>query len=163
MKRLSALEYLKLNKFQAFLYNLKLFFCAIPLWFCKLGRGILRFFKNCGLAIAGEFKDIGYTFAKGNWAVKLSFFIFGFGNFFYGQFLRGMLFLLFEIVFVFFMFVPIGGNPWVPASTGWTRATGFRSATPWVRSRAASSTIPSTIPTYGSPVTIRSRSCSTAF
>ena len=111
MKRLSALEYLKLNKFQAFLYNLKLFFCAIPLWFCKLGRGILNFFKNCGLAIAGEFKDIGYTFAKGNWAVKLSFFIFGFGNFFYGQFLRGMLFLLFEIVFVFFMFVPIGGNP----------------------------------------------------
>ena len=78
MKRLSALEYLKLNKFQAFLYNLKLFFCAIPLWFCKLGRGILNFFKNCGLAIAGEFKDIGYTFAKGNWAVKLSFFIFGF-------------------------------------------------------------------------------------
>ena len=90
MKRLSALEYLKLNKFQAFLYNLKLFFCAIPLWFCKLGRGILNFFKNCGLAIAGEFKDIGYTFARGNWAVKLSFFIFGFGNFFYGQFLRGM-------------------------------------------------------------------------
>ena len=61
MKRLSDLEYLKLNKFQAFLYNLKLFFCAIPMWFCKLGRGILKFFKNCGLAIVGEFKDIGYT------------------------------------------------------------------------------------------------------
>ena len=31
MKRLTDLEYLKLNKFQAILYKLKLFFCAIPL------------------------------------------------------------------------------------------------------------------------------------
>ena len=54
MKRLNDLDYLKLNKFQAFWYNLKLFLCAIPGWFARLGRGILNFFKNCGLAVKNE-------------------------------------------------------------------------------------------------------------
>ena len=113
MKRLNDLDYLKLNKFEAFLYKLKLFFCAIPLWFKNLGIGILNFFKTCGLAVKNEFCDIGYTFKNGNWAVKLSFFIFGFGNFYYGQILRGILFLLFELVFIGYMVVPSGGIYWL--------------------------------------------------
>ena len=113
MKRLTDLEYLKLNKFQAFVYNLKLFFCAIPLFFKNLGISILEFFKNCGLAVFNEFKDIITTFIKGNWAVKLSFLIFGFGNLFYGQIGRGLLFLLFEVVFFGYMFVPSGGLYWL--------------------------------------------------
>lgn len=116
MKRLSDLEYLKLNKFQVFLYKLKLFFCSIPMFFKKAGLSIARFFKNCALGVANEFKDIGTTFAKGNWAVKLSFFIFGFGNFYYGQILRGILFLLFEIIFFGYMFVPSGGIYWLSKS-----------------------------------------------
>ena len=113
MKRLNDLDYLKLNKFQAFLYNLKLFFCAIPLWLKKLGLSILGLFKNCGIAIKNEFLDIATTFTKGNWAVKLSFLIFGFGNFYYGQIMRGILFLVFEIVFFGYMFVPSGGLYWL--------------------------------------------------
>ena len=120
MKRLTDLEYLKLNKFQAFLYKLKLFFCAIPLWFVKLGRGILRFFKNCGIAVKDEVVDIVTTFTKGNWAVKISFLIFGFGNFFYGQVLRGLLFLLFEVIFIGYMLVPSGGLYWL-AKGNWFR------------------------------------------
>lgn len=113
MKKLSDLDYLKLNKFQAFLYKLKLFFCAIPIWFKNLGLKILNFFKSCGLAIKNEIVDIITTFTKGNWAVKISFFIFGFGNFYYGQILRGILFLVFEIVFIGYMFVPSGGIYWL--------------------------------------------------
>jgi len=113
MKRLNDLEYLKLNKFEAFFYKLKLFICAIPLWFKNLGINILKFFKNCGLAVRNEFVDIGTTFSKGNWAVKLSFFIFGFGNLYYGQIMRGILFLLFEIVFIGYMLVPSGGIYWL--------------------------------------------------
>ena len=113
MKRLNDLDYLKLSKFQAFLYNLKLFLCAIPLWFARLGRGILKFFKNCGLAVKNEALDILTTFTKGNWAVKISFLIFGFGNLYYGQILRGLLFLLFEIVFIGYMLVPSGGIYWL--------------------------------------------------
>ena len=51
MKKLNDLEYLQLSKFDAFLYKLKLFFCAIPLWFKNLGLKILRFFANCILGI----------------------------------------------------------------------------------------------------------------
>ena len=113
MKQLTDLEYLKLSKFQALLYNVKRFFCAIPRWFWGLLCAIGRFFVRCGVAIKDEFVDIGTTFGKGNWAVKTSFFIFGFGNFYYGQVLRGILFLLFEIVFFGYMFIPSGGLHWL--------------------------------------------------
>ena len=113
MEKLTDLEYLKLNKFQAFIYNLKRFFCAIPRWFLNLFLAIGRFFVNCGLAIWNELKDIGTTFTKGNWAVKTSFLVFGFGNLFYGQIARGLLFLLFEVVFVGYMLVPSGGLYWL--------------------------------------------------
>ena len=113
MKKLTDLEYLKLNKFQALLYNLKRFFCAIPGWFLNLFLAIGRFFVRCGVAVKDEFVDIGTTFIKGNWAVKTSFLVFGFGNLFYGQIARGLLFLLFEIVFFGYMFVPSGGIYWL--------------------------------------------------
>ena len=113
MKRLNDLDYLKLSKFDAFIYKLKLFFCAIPGFFKGLGLKILAFFKRCGIAIKDEFVDIITTFTKGNWAVKTSFFIFGFGNFFYGQILRGILFLLFEVIFIAYMVIPSGGLYWL--------------------------------------------------
>ena len=113
MKRLNDLEYLKLNKLQAFWYKLKLFFCAIPGFFKGIGLAILNFFKNCGLAIKNEFVDIFTTFTKGNWAVKLSFLFFGFGNLYYGQIMRGLLFLLFEVVFIGYMLLPSGGIYWL--------------------------------------------------
>ena len=113
MKKLTDLEYLKLNKFQAFVYNLKLFLCAIPAFFVKLGLAIVNFFKDLGIAVKDEVMDIVTTFTQGNWAVKISFLIFGFGNMFYGQFLRGILFLLFEVVFIGYMLVPSGGLYWL--------------------------------------------------
>ncbi len=113
MKKLNDLEYLKLSKFDAFIYRLKLFICAIPLWFKNLGIKILNFFKNCALAVKDEVLDIVTTFTKGNWAVKLSFLIFGFGNLYYGQIMRGLLFLLFEVVFIAYMLVPSGGIYWL--------------------------------------------------
>ena len=113
MKKLSSLEYLKLSKAQAFFYNLQLFFCAIPGWFKGIGIAILNFFKNCGIAIKDEFVDIITTFTKGNWAVKISFLIFGFGNLYHGQIMRGLLFLLFEAVFIGYMLVPSGGLYWL--------------------------------------------------
>ena len=90
-----------------------MFICSIPSWFKKLGIKIWRWIKNCGIAIKNEFLDIGRTFARGNWAVRVSFFIFGFGNFYYGQILRGLLFLLFEGVFIAYMLVPSGGLYWL--------------------------------------------------
>lgn len=113
MKRLSDLDYLKLNKWQAFWYKFGLFFCAIPLFFKELGLKIASFFKKCGLGIKNEFVDIGTTFKKGNWAVKLSFLVFGLGNLYYGQIMRGIFFLLFELIFIAYMLVPSGGIYWL--------------------------------------------------
>ena len=113
MKKLTDLEYLKLNKFQAFIYNLKMFLFAIPRFFVSLGITILNFFKNFGISVWEELVDIFTTFTKGNWAVKISFLVFGFGNMFYGQFLRGLLFLVFEVVFIGYMLVPSGGIYWL--------------------------------------------------
>ena len=113
MKRLNDLDYLKLNKLQALWYNLKVFVSAIPKWFAKLGLGIWAVIKNFGLGVKDEFVDIGTTFKRGNWAVKLSYLIFGFGNIFYGQIMRGVFFLLFEIIFIGYMLVPSGGLHWL--------------------------------------------------
>lgn len=113
MKKLNDLEYLKLNKLQALWYKLRLFICAIPQWFVGVGKKILSFFMSIALGIKNEAVDIGTTFKRGNWAVKLSFFIFGFGNLFYGQIARGILFFLFEAVFIAYMIIPSGGIYWL--------------------------------------------------
>ena len=113
MKKLNDLEYLKLSKFQAFLYNLKLFLCAIPGFFKWLGISIARFFLGCWESLRDGCLDIVHTFKDGNWAVKLSFLLFGFGNLYYGQIMRGVLFLLFEVVFIIYMVLPSGGAYWL--------------------------------------------------
>ena len=113
MKKLNDLEYLKLNKLQAFWYKLQLFIFAIPGWFKRLGLKIWGLIKSFGLGVKDEAFDIAHTFTKGNWAVKLSFLIFGFGNLFYGQILRGVLFLLFEVIFIVYMILPSGGAYWL--------------------------------------------------
>lgn len=113
MKQLNDLEYLKLSKFEAFIYNFKLFLCAIPLWFKNLGIKILNIFQSCAQSVKDGALDIISTFKNGNWAVKLSFLLFGFGNLYYGQIMRGLLFLLFEVVFIAYMLVPSGGLYWL--------------------------------------------------
>ena len=113
MKRLTDLEYLKLGKAAALWYNIRLFLCAIPVWFKNVGLSIAQFFKTCALAVKNEFVDIATTFTKGNWAVKLSFFLFGAGNLYHGQIARGLLFLLFELIFITYMVLPSGGIYWL--------------------------------------------------
>ncbi len=113
MKRYSDLEYLRLSKGQKFLYKLTSFFAAIPRGMWNLVLSIGRFFKNLGLGIGREFSDIYLTFKNGDWKTRSSFLVMGFGSIARGQVLRGLLFLLFEIVFIFYMVVPHGGAYWI--------------------------------------------------
>ncbi len=113
MNKLSDLDYLKLNKRQALLYKLKLLFLKIPVFIKNIGDGSLKGIKRLGKKISYELTDLWMTFKNGNAAVKLSFLIFGAGNFYYGQILRGILFLAFELVFVGYMIVPSGGIYWL--------------------------------------------------
>ncbi len=113
MNKLNDLDYLKLNRAQALIYKIKLFFSMIPVFIKNAGGRILERIKGIAIAISHEFSDIVTTFRRGNLAVKLSFVIFGAGNFYYGQLLRGVLFLAFELIFICYMLVPSGGIYWL--------------------------------------------------
>ena len=113
MKKLNDLEYLKLSKFEAFVYDFKMFLFAVPGWIKGLFISLWNLIQDCAIAVKDEFVDIITTFTEGNWAVKLSFLIFGFGNLYYGQIMRGLLFLVFEVVFIGYMVVPSGGLYWL--------------------------------------------------
>lgn len=76
-------------------------------FFRKIGNGIAGFVKGIGK----EFKDIAETFIHGDWKTKVSYFVMGFGNIARGQVLRGVLFLVFEIVFIVYMIV--AGGHWL--------------------------------------------------
>ncbi len=103
MKTSSDLEYLKLPKWKRFFYALVCFLVSIPV-------GIWGGIKKGGKAIAGFFvkikeicADILFTFVRGDWKTKVSYLVMGFGNIARGQILRGLLFLLLECVFIFYM------------------------------------------------------------
>ena len=102
-KNYTELGYLHLTKMQRFFYKIASFFIAIPLWFKNLGIKIGRFFKKFGLGVWHEIQDIGHTFKNGDYKTKISYFLMGFGSIARGQVLRGVVFLLFEIIFIVYM------------------------------------------------------------
>ena len=100
---MTYVEYKQLNPFQRFAYNFKKFFKNLP-------RAVGRFFKAIGLAIVhffvgiGKgFKNYGVTFVKGDWATKLSYVIFGFGDLHKGKYYKGILYFLVECLYVLFL------------------------------------------------------------
>jgi len=111
MKHYSDLEYLKLSKWQRFQYRFLSFFAGIPKAIWGLIVAIGTWFKNAGLAIGREAKDIVQTFVQGDWKTKVSYLVMGFGCLARGQILRGLLFLLFEVIFIGYMV--IAGAHWL--------------------------------------------------
>lgn len=103
MKQYSDLEYLKLSKWHRFILKIANFFLGIPMWFAHLGIKIWTYIKKFGIAVKDSFVDIYETFKNGDYKTRISFFIMGFGSLARGQILRGILFLLFELVFIFYM------------------------------------------------------------
>ena len=102
---MTYVEYKQLNPFQRFAFNFKKIMKNLP-------RNIGRFFKTIGLAIAhffigiGKgFKNYGVTFVKGDWATKLSYVVFGFGDIHKGKYYKGILYMLVEAFYVVFMVV----------------------------------------------------------
>ena len=97
------IDYVQLNPFQKFFYNLKEFFVKLP-------KSVAKFFKAVGSAIVAFFMAIingfkGYftRFAKGDWATKTSYLVMGTGNFTKGQIVKGLLYLGIEAFYIYFM------------------------------------------------------------
>ena len=104
------MELLKMSKAKRARIKFVNAFASIPGKFKNLFIKIGRFFKNLGLGIFNWFKEIGLTFAHGDWKTKVSYFIMGFGNIARGQVMRGLLFFVFEVVFILYM-IFVGGQP----------------------------------------------------
>ena len=111
MKQYSDLEYLRLSKGQRLGYKIAHFFSSIP---GALLRGVQSIGRGIGSAVRGigrEFSFLASTFANGDAKTKLSYLIMGYGSLRRGQILRGLLFLLFEVVFIGYMI--LAGGHWL--------------------------------------------------
>jgi len=109
MKNYSDLELLRLSKIRRKGHKLGVFFASIPGKLKKFFIKIGHFFKNLVFGIGRWFKTTALTFVHGDWKTKTSFFVMGFGSIARKQILRGILFLLFEIVFILYL-VFFGGQ-----------------------------------------------------
>jgi len=96
---MTDLEYLAMSKPKRFACR---FFEALK----RLPGNIAGGFKGLGLAIVGFFKAVGReltdivtTFVQGDWKTRLSYLVMGFGSMARGQWLRGIMFFLFQTVF----------------------------------------------------------------
>ena len=66
-------------------------------------KGILRAITDAFRWLGNDIKDIGSTFAHGDWKTRVSYVIMGFGSIMRKQFLRGFMFLALEIVYIYYM------------------------------------------------------------
>ena len=100
---MANMDYLKLSKGQRFVYKLMLFLKGLP---GKLLQGVKGLFLAIARIVAGlwnELSELATTFIHGDWKTKVSYFIMGFGSMARGQWLRGLMFLLFQLVFWAYM------------------------------------------------------------
>jgi hypothetical protein len=104
----NSMETLRLSRTEKKIYGLMSIVLGIPAFFKNLGLSIWNAIKGAFSAIGNEFADIGSTFVHGDWKTKISFVIMGFGCLARGQILRGLLFLLFEVVFIGYMLLAGG-------------------------------------------------------
>ena len=115
---MTFVEYKMLNPFQRFAYNFKKVLKSIPKsvgrFFVGIGKAIVKFFTGIGKG----FKNYGTTFAKGDWATKLSYLIFGVGDLHKGKYYKGILFFITEVLYILYitLFFTYLGNLYVKRS-----------------------------------------------
>ena len=110
VQRISELEYLKKTGWQKFVYNLGYFFRTIP-------QNLKHFFTvtlvalllKMWLSVKGSFMGIVDAARHGDWKTRMSFGIMGFSQLARKQIMRGLAYLLFEILFILYM-VLFGGS-----------------------------------------------------
>ena len=111
VERFNELELLRLSKYERKIYQVARFVISIPRKILKLLKKVWSYIKKGACKIKDEFVDIGRTFKNGDWKTKVSYFVLGFGNLARGQIGRGILFLAFELIFIFYMV--LWGGYWI--------------------------------------------------
>ena len=100
---MTTIQYLSLTKFERFLVKFGEFFRGI-------GKGFVNFFKaipnkllRLWHKICSPFVTLYDSFKKGSWGVRTNFLVMGFYQLTHHQIIRGVLYLVFEVVFIWFM------------------------------------------------------------
>ena len=101
---MTDLEFLRLKGPQKFLYKLRRFFVNLPKAIANFFKGILAWFVGVFKGIGNELYDIFDTYRKGDWKTRVSYTVMGFGSCARGQWLRGILFFVFQTVFNVYLF-----------------------------------------------------------
>lgn len=106
---MTDLDFLRLSKPQKMLYKLRQFIMNIPKAILNAIKGLLMWFVNVFKGIGNELYDIFNTYRKGDWKTRVSYTVMGFGSMARGQWLRGIMFFLFQTVFNVYLFC-FGGS-----------------------------------------------------
>lgn len=106
---MTDLEFLRLSGPQKFLYKLRRFLVNLPKAILNFFKGILNWFVGIFTGVGRELYDIFDTYRKGDWKTRISYTVMGFGSCARGQWLRGILFFLFQTVFNVYLFC-FGGS-----------------------------------------------------
>ena len=94
------LEYLKKNPWQKFLYRAERFFRNIPSGFVSFFKKLWSVICGFGMKIAAAFQEVYRAAKDGDWKTRTSFVVMGFGHFARRQYLRGAMYLIFEVIFI---------------------------------------------------------------
>ncbi len=121
---ITEIEYLGMSGWEKFRYNFVSFFKRLPVTFLRfftvtIPALALRFWR----AFLGIFRKIGIAAKNGDWKTRLSFVIMGFGQFTRGQVMRGLFYLLFEVLFILFMVFFGAGQLALFGGPGYTETT----------------------------------------
>lgn len=105
---MTTIKYLSLTKFERFCVNFVEFFKGI-------GKGFIGFFQKIPSrlmslwnTICGPFRTLANAWKKGSWLVRGNFLVMGLYQLLHHQIARGVLYFLYEIVFIWFM-ITTGG------------------------------------------------------
>ena len=97
------LDYLKMSALEKFWYNFKAFFTRLPKKIASFFMAIPKKLYKLWLAFVGMFVNIGTAAKQGDWKTRTSFAVMGFSLICRKQYLRGIIYLLFEVLFILYM------------------------------------------------------------
>lgn len=104
MENVSELDYLKMTVWQKFCYKFVSFFKHLPLLFVNFFKvTVVNAAKKVWRSFANIFITIGTAAKHGDWKTRTSFAVMGFSQLARKQWLRGIMYLLFEALFIVYI------------------------------------------------------------
>lgn len=101
---MTKIEYLSLSKFERFCVNFVGFFTGIGHGFVNFFRKMPSFFTKAWMKICAPFYVLKDAMVNGNWITRVNFVVCGFSQLCRKQVARGILYLAYEVIFLWFLF-----------------------------------------------------------